>query len=244
MKTKVVCIFNNQEIFDKVVKNNENLKDCELFSYDNTLRNTPITQYYNKFIQETVEEPQDEDFWCVFIHQDFGFMENVKAVVEKLNPKYIYGAIGVKILKGIFFGKKGLNKDFGRRLGFKTNLKLILGRILQGNNSTLPIDYNFKPKGIVALFEPTVDSIDCCCIMIHSTLIRKYNLRFDENLKFHMYAEELCFRAKKEHKIKTKIVQTKCFHLGKGNLDEDFQKSTQYLKDKFKIKSVPSICPN
>lgn len=239
MNTKVVCVFNNQEIFDKVVKNNENLKNCELFSYDNTLKTIPVTKYYNEFIEETVDALQGENFWCLFIHQDFGFMENVDSMVQKLNSKYIYGAIGVKVFKGLFWGRKSIELGKDRPLGFKTTFKLILGRILQGNNN-----FDFKPKGIKAKFQPIVDSVDCCCIMIHSSLIRKYNLRFDENLKFHMYAEELCFRAKKEHKITSKIAQTKCFHLSKGNLDEDFQKSAQYLKDKFKIKSVPSICPN
>lgn len=235
MSTKVVCVYNNREIFEKVVKTNVNLKNCELFAYDNTEENISITKRYNDFIRENVAA---QDSWCVFIHQDFAFLEEVNSVVEKLDPKNIYGAVGVKIFKGLFWGKI-TDKDGNSRKGFKTELKLTFGRILQGDN-----DLGLKKHGRYGFFKPTVDAIDCCCIIIHSSLIKKYNLLFDENLNFHMYAEELCYRAKRDYKIKTKVVQTKCLHLGTGNLNEDFEKSAQYLKAKFKLKKIPSTCPN
>lgn len=267
-KTKLVCVYNNRDIFFKVVKSNNHIGSCELFAFDNTLENAPITRLYNKFIDENIiksdvmlnsfqhliderqcdpacpadggngsSERRDDDFWCCFIHQDFGFMENVDLVVEKLNPNYIYGPVGVKIFKGLFWGKRHDVECVKR--GFKTELKLTFGRILQGGD-----DFGLKKHGRLALFQPTVDAIDCCCIIVHSSLLRKYNLRFDEHLNFHMYAEELCYRAKKDYKIKTKVIQTKCFHLGKGCLDDDYQKSVQYLKEKFNIKRIPSTCPN
>jgi hypothetical protein len=200
------------------------------------VENIAITKRYNDFIDANVlsESSENQDFWCVFTHQDFGFMEDVDLVLKKLSKDCIYGAIGVKIFRGIFFGKKEDNK-----IGFKTTLKLILGMVLQGQN-----DFNLKKYAHRAFFQPKVDSIDCCCIMLHSTLIKKYNLHFDENLNFHMYAEELCYRSKKDYKIKTKIAQLKCFHLGRGVLNEEFYNSAQYLKDKFNIKKIPSICPN
>lgn len=232
-KTKLVCVYNNRDIFFKVVKSNNNTESCELFAFDNTLENAPITKLYNKFIEKNIES----DSWFVFIHQDFGFMENIDLIVEKLNTNYIYGPVGVKIFKGLFWGKRHDVESVKR--GFKTELKLTIGQILQGDN-----DFGLRKHGRLALFQPTVDAIDCCCIIVHSSLLKKYNLRFDEHLSFHMYAEELCYRAKKDYKIKTKVIQTKCFHLGKGCLDEDYQKSAQYLKEKFNIKRIPSTCPN
>lgn len=232
MNAKVICVVNNWEIFDKVVKNNENLKNCEYFISDNTKEDVAITKRYNSFIENSIGK---EDFWCLFIHQDFGIMEDIDLVLKKLNQNYIYGAVGVKNFKGIFFGKK--NKD--RNLGFKTSFKLMLGQILQGENN-----FDLKKRWATALFQPTVDAIDCCCIIIHSSLIKKHNLRFDENLSFHLYAEELCYSAKKNHQIKTKVIQMKCFHLGQGTLNEEFEKSAQYLKEKFNIKKIPSTCYN
>lgn len=237
MSSKVICVVNNQEIFEKVVRNNENLKNCEHFVFDNTIENVAVSKRYNSFIEQNLN---DEDSWCIFIHQDFGIMENIDSVLKKLDKNNIYGAVGVKIFKGIFFGRKGKSSNLkSRYLGFKTSLKLTLGRILQGNN-----DFNFKKHGRPALFQPTVDAIDCCCIMIHSSLIKKYNLSFDENLNFHLYAEELCYRVKKDYKIKTKVVQMKCYHMGQGTLDEDFENSAKYLKRKFNLKSIPSTCYN
>lgn len=226
-ETKVVCVVNNYDIFNSVVKNNENLKNCEIIDYDNTTENIPITKRYNDLIDNNINE--NSDFWVAFIHQDFGFRENLNSLLKKMDKKHIYGAVGATLHKGLFIGKEG----------FKTSIALIWGRILQGNN-----DFNFKKYGLPIIVPITADAIDCCCIMMHSSLIAKHHLRFDENLSFHMYAEELCYRVKKEYKVKTKVIQTKCFHLGKGSLNEEFQKSAQYLKEKFKIKRIPSTCKN
>ena len=228
MSIKIVCIFNKTEIFEKVVKNNEYYKSAELFTYDNTQENKPITKCYNDFISNNVLN-SDEDFWCLFIHQDFGINEDIDPLFEKLDKKFIYGAVGAKFYKGIYINRNG----------FKRFHVVNYGKIMQGNN-----DFNYYEYGLSVKNPKKVDAVDCCCILMHSSLVRKYKLQFDENLSFHMYAEELCYSAKKNHKIKTKVVQMNCFHLGRGELNEEFQKSAQYLKDKFNIKRIPSTCPN
>jgi len=237
--TKVVCVFNNPGVFDKVVKDNVHLKNCTIFKYDNTKVNIAITKHYNNFIKENIDETSD--FWCLFIHQDFGMMEDIDVITSKLNKKHIYGAVGYKTYKGIFFGRKDRYKSFGIKshFGISTRTMILWGQILQGNN-----DFNFVTIGRKAFFPKTVDAIDCCCIMLHSSLINKYKLRFDENLKFHMYVEEFCYKARKQYKIKVKVVQMKCFHMGSGSYNEEFANSAQYLKDKFHIERVPSTCPN
>lgn len=226
-EAKVVCVVNNYDIFNKVVKSNENLKNCEITDYDNTTENIAITKRYNDFIKNNIKA--NSDFWIAFIHQDFGFLEDVKGIFEKLDTDCIYGAIGPKTLDKTIIDKNGLSYSYS----------IICGKILQGNN-----DFNFEEFGFPVKEQEIVDAIDCCCIIIHSSLIRKYNLRFDENLDFHMYAEELCYRAKKDYGIKTKVVQMECYHMGKGSFNEEFQKSVEYLKAKFKINSIPSTCQN
>lgn len=241
MKTKIICTYNNKEIFDFALNNNQSLNECDILSFDNTTENISITKRYNTFIKENIlnntsdKEKEEEGFWCIFIHQDFGFLDSPDLLLKNADKNNIYGAVGVKILKGIFFGKKPVEN----KLGFKTELKLTFGRILQGNN-----DKNFKKHGRSAIFKPTVETTDCCCVIMHSSLIKKYGILFDENLEFHMYAEELCYRAKKDYNIKTKILPFKCFHMGKGLLNEAFYESAEYLKKKFNIKRVPSTCPN
>ena len=225
----LICVVNDYQIFDKVIKNNENMQNFEIFAYDNTAENIPITKRYNNFIEENAISSSESGFWCLFIHQDFGLMQDINPILDKLDKRFIYGAVGAKMYRGIYFNKNG----------FKKFRVINYGKILQGNN-----DFNFHPYGRAVKRPKVVDSVDCCCIIVHSELIKKYSLRFDEQLSFHMYAEEFCYSAKKNHKIKTKVVQLNCFHLGKGNLNEEFEKSAQYLKDKFKIERVPSTCPN
>lgn len=235
MNPKVICTFNNQEIFDKVVKNNEYVKDAELLAFNNIEENVEITKRYNTVLAEIANSKESEDCWCVFIHQDFGFMEDLNSILSKLDKNCINGAIGVKIFKGIFFGKNYKSKKWG----FKTELKLTYGMILQGDNG-----FNFKPHGRKLYFPMKANTTDCCCIILHSSLIKKYNLRFDENLSFHMYAEELCYRAKKDYGVCTKITQMNCYHLGVGSLNQEFDDSVNYLKNKFGLKRIPSTCPN
>lgn len=227
-QNKIISVVNDYAIFDEVVKNNKNLAGLEIKDYDNREENIPIPKRYNDFIEEKVAA-STEDFWVIFIHQDFGFLNDINSILKRLDKNSIYGAIGATLYKGFFFGKGG----------FKKSVSVSWGSILQGNN-----DFNFKKYGNRVLFQKTVDTVDCCCVMIHSSLINKYGLRFDQNLNFHMYAEELCYRAKKDYKIKTKVIQINCYHLGMGKIDENFQNSVKYLKEKFKIKRIPSTCKN
>lgn len=233
MKHKIICVYNNTKLFDTIIKNNKNLNDCEIIGYDNTKKNISITKRYNNFIDKYINASQD-DFWCFFIHQDFGFMEDINFIVERLDPNFVFGAIGIK-----FNDEFSFKIDKNAPPESKMPIRSIVGQILQGDNGL-----NFHPYGI-KLDEPQIATvIDCCCIIIHSSLIKKHNLRFDENLKFHMYAEDICYKAKQEYKIDTKVVPAKCFHIGKGSLDEDFQQAAKYLKDKYHLEMVPSTCPN
>ena len=40
-----------------------------------------------------------------------------------------------------------------------------------------------------------VQTFDCQCLIIHSSLINRYKLRFDENLTFDLYVEDFCANA-------------------------------------------------
>lgn len=234
MSTKIICVLNNLELFEKVVKNNENLKTCELFYEDNSKTNVTIPKFYNTFIDKNLlVDSENNDFWCVFIHQDFGIEENIDLILEKLNKNYIYGAVGIKIHRGLFIRRKCKNGHFCLKISKRT----LWGEIRQGKN-----DSTFALEGKRVRSPKTVDALDCCCIIMHSSLIKKYTLRFDENLSFHMYAEELCYRAKKDYKIKSKVVQMECFHIGGGSLDEEFYKAVNYLKEKFHTRKIPSTC--
>ena len=111
------------------------------------------------------------------------------------------------------------------------------GQINQSQNAS-----GSKTFGRKIYFDKIVSSVDCCCLIVHSSLINKYNLRFDENLSWHMYAEDFCIHAKAVHNITSLITQFDCFHLGEGKLSDDFRTCAKYVKDKHKLKWLKTTC--
>ena len=108
----------------------------------------------------------------------------------------------------------------------------MVGEILQGNNDEKVGNRIIGAKNVITL--------DCCCIIIHSSLL-KNKLRFDENLDFHMYAEDLCHSAKKLG-IPSKVIQFECRHLSGGNRNEALTASAEYVKKKHKLWRISSTC--
>ena len=66
------------------------------------------------------------------------------------------------------------------------------------NGIVLRVEY-FGPR--FCLKKELVDTVDCQCLIVHSDLIKKYHLRFDEHLQFHFYAEEFCIMASEKYNI-------------------------------------------
>jgi hypothetical protein len=64
-----------------------------------------------------------------------------------------------------------------------------------------------------------VDTVDCCCIIVHSSLIRRHNLRFDERLEWHLYAEAFSLDARAEHGVETWVFPIDSGHWGKSTTE-------------------------
>lgn len=259
-KIEIVCVSNDLDTFNKVISANPYMNKYPITMFDNSIENIGISKRYNKFIESNINP--NSDFWVLFCHQDFGFNEDPFEKLEKLDKNFIYGPIGVKIFCSL---KKFIKGKISQKLGyypsvkinikglFSKNIKFIniekheqqhgtlkrklLGQISQGQNSS-----NFERLGKKIKSTKTVSSLDCCCIIVHSSLISNYNLRFDENLDWHMYAEDFCINAKRKYKIKSKAVQFNCYHLGIGNLNEDFYNCANYVKHKHNLKGLKTTC--
>lgn len=232
MNTKIICVYNKQEFYEKVVVACEYHQNCDFFGYDNTKENMSIPKRYNHFIKTEItqsENPESQGFWCIFMHQDFAFREDPDLIIKDLDKNCIYGPIGV-ILKPIPSANTSEPVE-----EYET---VFYGKVAQR------VHQKFVYIGSSISGPTTVEVLDCCCMIIHSSLIKKYNLLFDENLNFHMYAEEFSLSAKKNYGIETKVIEIECFHLGMGKLDDAFKTSAQYLKEKFNISRVPSTCKN
>jgi len=193
------------------------ITEHKILKYDNTEENIPISIRYNDAIDKLLAS--NYSGWIFFVHNDFSILESIDNIVDKLEHTHLYGPIGA-ILKG--------------------SEKIIYGQILQGHNGGL-IYHGTK------INEPTlVDTVDCqCqCLFLHTDLLKKYNLRFDENeaLSFHQYVEDFCLNANINYGIKTYAVQMNCKHFSWGKLNNDFKLAIDYINSKYSDKAWAGTC--
>jgi len=234
-KLKIVTVVNDFKLYDRCIRNSENINGYELIPYDNTRENIGIAKRYNDFIEKNILN-SDEDFWIIFCHQDFGFYTDPYEKLKDLDTNFIYGATGV-----VEYSIRKFKKSKLRFINKK--VRKALGRINQfrkrKDGQFFEIHGKFLDKPEI------VNTVDCCCLALHSSLIKKFNLKFDENLDWHLYSEELSVNAKKNYGVLTKAVQFDAFHIGEGFCDENFYKSWDYILDKHKVEDVVSTCsPN
>ncbi len=206
----IVTVVRDYAMYDKCVGKNPNLADMRLIVYDNNLENLTITQRYNSFIDSIT--PND-DFWVVFCHEDWRADEPLNPILSALDPKYIYGPVG------IFLQHR-----------FAHDYVIPVGRIdmydKNGENYM-----RIAPK----MKTGRVDTLDCQCVIVHTSLLREYNLRFDENLQFDMYVEDFCASAHECYDISTRVCAIKCTHFSYGFLSERFFNSLRYVQNKYSV---------
>ena len=78
-----------------------------------------------------------------------------------------------------------------------------------------------------------VDTFDCQCLIVHSTLIGKYSLRFDPSFSFDLYVEDFCINSFEKYGIVSKVLPMKCRHWSHGKLTDRFYSSKSYLGGKY-----------
>lgn len=211
MKIVFISVVRNKKMYDDLVRNNPYNQGAEFIGYDNTKENIYIPKRYNDFLDSyDYKTPA----WFVFCHEDWQTKSNWFYQLKKLDKNSLYGICGTKITIR--------NKKYA--------LKYILGEILGSNkygNRKLLFGTKVKTGTVV-------DTFDCMCLIVHSSLIKKYHIRFDENLTWHLYTEEMCIRLKEEFNIPSRILQIQSQHWSHGKANEEFDKSFNYLIEKFK----------
>lgn len=227
----IVSVITNSAQYKQLFTENRFLSKTTLYPYDNSQQNLSIPTRYNHFIEHIM--PQNS--WIVFCHQDFEFLQDPHEVLDKLDKNCIYGPIGVAQYKRRFLVSY-------LRHGWKPTIRLrqtiypkYLGQIIQGSSSK---DFKIGQK---ITYPKTVDTIDCCCLIVHSSLIRAKNLRFDEQFNFHLYSEDFSLSASEKH-IKTKVIQIKCKHYSEGKINELFWQKYRQLLAKYPTKFFFTTC--
>lgn len=228
-----VCVSHKPEMVERYIGSNSNINTHPVTVYDNRVNNIGIPHRYNHFIDHAMG-----DGWVVFLHHDMEFDEDPVPLLRQAPKDSIYGVIGVKVGQGRRFvhvgrrGKRGIGVERGRH----THLNL-WGRI--------KCDKSISPTGAIGAHArglPVVDTVDCCCVIVHSSLVRKHGLRFDPRFAWHFYSEDFSLNALTRHGIATRVLQVDCGHYGLADLDDEFHASRGDLLAKYAGTTFGSTC--
>jgi len=206
---QIITVVRDKEFYKKCVRNNAHNSGARFVVYDNTKENIGIPTRYNDFLNKY--DYADDD-WLIFCHEDWETLEDLAPKVQELDKNRIYGVLGTV-------------SNMSNRTKYYT------GRTHVSNKDG-------SCDGQIGTLVPTgteVDTFDCCALFIHSSLIKKYNIRFDENLNWHHYVEELNIRLREKFNIPSCIIKIESKHWSYGCPlpNAEFERAFNYVRDKF-----------
>ncbi len=211
-----ISVVRDHQMYHRCLKNNKNSNKQKLICLDNTIENKGISIRYNEFLDAY---DYSNPAWFVFCHEDWELLEDIQPILKGKNKSKLYGTIGAQYKDG-----KTCGLIYGR------------GHIEQcykdGSNN---IFLGEKPpsKGVLA------DTVDCQCLIMHSELVKKNNLRFDEHLSFDFYVEDFCINAYENHGIELLVIPVKTRHYSYGNVTQRFYDAVSYVRNKYPLLKHP-----
>ncbi len=212
IRVVIVTVVRDRVLYNKYVLANKNHSGVSFVALDNTHKNLPITVRYNAFLDDY---DYSNKAWFVFCHEDFEFLENPSLVLKNLSESALYGPIGHIRVGALGFGMQRVRGEVKITKKNEDVLKSWrIGRYLR------------KPA--------RVETFDCCCLMVHSSLVNKFTLRFDEKLEFDMYVEDFCAAANEHFKISSFAVQMDVCHHSDAVATERLWRHLPYLAKKYK----------
>lgn len=210
----IVSVVRDFSMYCKCISENPVCDDCEKWFFDNRIDSKHIPVWYNRALS-VVDESTSR--WLVFCHEDFMPKESIVACLEHADENKLYGVIG-----GVLLPRKRwlLGGVWGGEFR---------GKIVESEkDGSSPLI-----RGLDVPLGTTVDTVDCQCLIVHSSLVVKYGLRFDEELSFDLYAEDFCLGSFLKHGIVTAILPLKCQHFSRGRLLPRFFDQKSYLDRKY-----------
>ena len=212
----LISAVNDYNIYRRCIAENPFVaqNNIKIIDFDNTKNNVSISRRYNSFLNNY---DYSQSAWFVFCHCDWEVMEDINLVLKTLDKSHLYGPIGAKANTtknkllitqvGGIFEKKRDGTDL-RFYGYNRNFDMKI-----------------------------CDTFDCQAIIVHSLLIKKYNLRFDEKLAWDLYVEDFCINAKLNHRIDSYVIKIDCCHWSNsgylGTPTQSYFNSLKYLDSKY-----------
>lgn len=207
---RFVSVVRDFAMYARCLGNNPALKGCTLVPVDNTRLNEPIPVCYNRFL----DSPEGrKDGWIVFCHEDFEPSSDLPLLCAGLDASSLHGVVGAARRGFAGFGMQRLygNMIESRRDGTG-------GEWTPGRAIARPVE---------------VECFDCCCLMVHSSLVAKHRLRFDPNLQFDLYVEDFCASAKLHHGIRSFVHPVRCRHRSGSRAGDRLFRLLPYLEQKY-----------
>ncbi len=203
-----VSVVRDFAMYKKCIEGNPFVK-AELSTIDNRTENFPIPVCYNRFLDRY---DYSRDSWFVFCHEDFELREDISALLDSWDRNSLHGVVG------------GVRKGF---CGF--GMQRVYGNMTETNRVG---EAEWNPA--VKIKSPVeVEAFDCCCLVVHSSLVAKHHLRFDPNLLFDLYVEDFCAAAKVGYGIRSIVEPVECCHHSGSRATERLYRHLPYLKRKY-----------
>lgn len=206
----VVSVVRDYPLYSDLVANNTFFASAKFADFDNRVDNQYISVRYNSFLDDY---DYSQEAWFVFCHEDWELLSPIADKLECADKDSLYGPIGT-----VFVPSR--NTYLLRSLGYVKN---------SDKNGK-----NIRFYGRSCPLFTQVDTFDCQCLAVHSSLVRKYHLRFDERLQFDLYVEDFCINAFETYGIKSKILGIKCQHYSYGSMRQRFYDNFDYLAEKYR----------
>lgn len=252
----IVTVVNNQPLFERFFVRNPCLAQPGVYLHpflnpgaDGQVRG--LSELYNRFIEDfcgsqdqASAQSQDPAFtqelfyaqaegqvqsqaqaegWLVFCHNDVEILDDIQVALAHLSHKRIYGPCGayvrIKEHQPVFsFLNYGMTANPEHEF------------MLNGN-----------PKALFRLFPKerekyVVDTFDCLCVIVHSSLVKQFGLRFDEHLRFDLVVEDFCLNAAQNHGVVSQMANVLMIHHSSSsalNLPPSYYASLKYLNAKY-----------
>ena len=211
----LISVVRDEAMYRRCIVENKFCNDCELMKFDNRAKNEVIPVLYNRALDGLAYSTPR---WIVFAHEDFEACEPLAARLAEADPNRIYGLVG---------GRASLHQ-LPWFLGGVWSI-VTMGQIGQSAKD----GSNVIRVGTAAPMNTEVETVDCLFLAIHSSLVERFRLRFDEHLSFDLYVEDFCINAFVHHQVKTALLSLACCHHSGGCVQPRFFEQLVYLNAKY-----------
>lgn len=210
----VVSVVRDASMYKRCVEDNPFLAQCRILPLYNIEKNDGVPTCYNRAIKKLLPEASG---WIVFCHEDFMFLEDPAPLLNSADRQSVWGVFGgvTTVRRHWLFGEVWGGTYEGQLIDSDKN-----GARVREIGHATPIGTR-------------VDTLDCCCLIVHSELLRRLNLLFDECLSFDLYAEDFCMNAYCKYGVKSRVLPLKCRHYSRGAVLPRFFSQIEYLNVKY-----------